>query len=155
MYWRARSWRSNSCCFCASSEGSDDFSLETAEEIPVEELTDGVEDSEAGDALSDKSLLSLAVFLAWLVWYWNTISSISAGGESRSSRSVSLLLAGLSETPPSLLLVSTLAELVRRFGGGDMDRWLSARGRLNTAFERTITPRSMWGRGSSKPENKT
>lgn len=88
----------------------------------MEELTDGVEDSEAGDALTDESLLSLAVFLAWLVWYWNTISSISAGGESRSSRSVSLLLAGLSETPPSLLLVSTLAELVRRFGGGDMDR---------------------------------
>ena len=50
------------------------------------------------------------------------MSSMSAGGESGSSLSVDLLLAGLSTVPPSLPLVSTLAELIRCFGGGGKDR---------------------------------
>lgn len=89
---------------------------------PVEDATEGVEPSEAGEALANVSLLSLPAIFACVVLYWNTISSISAGGESRSSLRVSLLLAGLPAVPPSLLLVSTLAELIRRFGGGDSDR---------------------------------
>ena len=60
------------------------------------------------------NLHSLPVILACEVLYWNTMSSMSAGGESGSSLSVDLLLAGLS--------TSTLAELIRRFGGGDKDR---------------------------------